>query len=95
MLVIVRTVGEQEVPKSWRRCECWVQHKSQVAFPSDFMVCTTDSVSYLQWFCTVFAVSCEKALTLMVFLGWDPTRKVSPSRGLWYLVLVAMNKVSS
>lgn len=81
MLVIVRTVGEQEVPKSWRRCECWVQHKSQVAFPSDFMVCTTDSVSYLRVLYSVLWVSCEKALTLMVFLGWDPTRKVSPLQG--------------
>ena len=61
MLVIIRTVGEQEVPKSWRRCECWVQHKSQVAFPSDFMVCSTDSVSYLQCFVqTVFYGSLVK-----------------------------------
>lgn len=57
-----------------------IQHKSQVAFPSDFMVCTTDSVSYLQCFVQCFMGLSEKALTLMVFLGWDPIRK-SPLQG--------------
>lgn len=42
---------------------------------------------------SVLWVSCEKALTLMVFLGWDPTRKVSPSPGAFGTWRLAMNKV--
>lgn len=69
-------------PRAGEDVGVWVQHTSQVAFPSDFIAQTVFQGSPV-----------KKCSTPMVCLGWDPTGEVSSSPGAfgaWYL---AMNKV--